>query len=564
MSGADIFLSFAFLKPLKLNAFHYSQSRGVHLSTTKSKWEVGRGYKPKDVWIHHARTSASVAHATITRDPQGSLTIKDHLQNGTWIVKDSCSRSLAIKVTSPEILYDSSEVWLGPPDEALSSGFIFIDVLAHSPFLRKYAYHSQLGSGAFGDVCKFFARADPSQFFAVKVLDYGSEGASSRFDCLKEVELLKLARSHPRICSLLESFHDEVNNKFYLVLEYMPCGSLASYYANRKPASAAETRVIMKQVSEGIAYLHELGIVHRDCKPDNILIKRLFPYPEFALSDLGLAQRSRSSRLHTRAGTPFYMAPEIFQKNGDFSTGYTNKVDCWGVALTGFNILIGIHESPWVPGPHSRTSPELDWDAMRRRKVGVNGQDFFKNMLCINPDRRWSMKMALDCAWLRTVPPHPDAGKLRVQATTPLSMFPAPQAIQVRTPVGRGKLRSTEDVLRALKLLNNLPPLVGTPEAAPGLPGAVALRRSPRVVKNANIKRPATLIEQADERVQQAATNGHEDSSQEYLPGNDSGSSAEVKAVKHKRQKGRGNGGVRAAKGKERVQGVQEAKADKL
>lgn len=84
-----------------------------------------------------------------------------------------------------------------------------------------------------------------------------------------EIELLRVCE-HPNIVHLLDSFEDPMN--IYLVLEYIEGSNLLKYVAKKEKLEEPLCKKVMKQIFEGLKYLHEIGIVHRDIKLDNIMM----------------------------------------------------------------------------------------------------------------------------------------------------------------------------------------------------------------------------------------------------------------------------------------------------
>jgi serine/threonine protein kinase len=84
-----------------------------------------------------------------------------------------------------------------------------------------------------------------------------------------EVELLR-ACEHQNIVRLIDYFEDPLN--MYLVLEYLEGSNLLKYVAKKEILKEPLCRKVMKQIFEGLSYLHDIGIVHRDIKLDNIMM----------------------------------------------------------------------------------------------------------------------------------------------------------------------------------------------------------------------------------------------------------------------------------------------------
>ena len=130
----------------------------------------------------------------------------------------------------------------------------------------------------------------------------------------------------PYILELEEIFEDQ--KYYYIATKFLPGGDLY-YYLSKMPKlqlEEAHARVIIRQIAIGIQALHRINIVHRDIKPDNILVSNTGISPQVCLADLGSAFRlkvkQRSS--YFQIGTPGYMAPELLSGNR-----YSFSIDIW-------------------------------------------------------------------------------------------------------------------------------------------------------------------------------------------------------------------------------------------
>jgi serine/threonine-protein kinase len=142
------------------------------------------------------------------------------------------------------------------------------------------------------------------------------------------------ALSHPNICALYD--YGEADGKPFMVLEYLPGGSLADLLQAGQPLADDETVRIVRDVAEGLAHAHERGLVHRDLKPANILFDAE-GRPKIA--DFGIAQLQGSGTLTetgTVLGTASYISPE--QASG---LPATPASDVYSLGVILFQLLTG-------------------------------------------------------------------------------------------------------------------------------------------------------------------------------------------------------------------------------
>ncbi len=170
----------------------------------------------------------------------------------------------------------------------------------------EYRLLHQLGRGSFGIVYQAEHIHDGSQV-AVKVLQL----QLTRYEDLKGflTEARTMRFQHPYIVSLLDFglSHEHIP---YLVMEYAVGGSLRDQYPSGSPLSLSTVSRYVCQIASALQYAHDRHVIHRDIKPQNILLRA---DGTLLLSDFGMAevmeQNSPGNR-QSRAGTPAYMAPE--------------------------------------------------------------------------------------------------------------------------------------------------------------------------------------------------------------------------------------------------------------
>lgn len=155
---------------------------------------------------------------------------------------------------------------------------------------------------------------------------------------LIEVELAILQKlDHTFIVQLYD--HWSVDNSYYLSLELIEMGDLFEHLRRVRRVPERDAVRMMTCLGQALEYIHELGIVHRDVKLENLLIvKDEVGELGVKLADFGLASEMPSDFgvLTTICGTPTYVAPEVLNK-----TGYGCKVDIWAAGVILYAILVG-------------------------------------------------------------------------------------------------------------------------------------------------------------------------------------------------------------------------------
>ncbi|KAI9298272.1 kinase-like protein [Neoconidiobolus thromboides FSU 785] len=137
--------------------------------------------------------------------------------------------------------------------------------------------------------------------------------------------------SHPFVCNLRYAFQDDYN--LYMALDLMLGGDLR-FHLHRRKFSEDELIFLAAEISSAIGYLHSKNIIHRDIKPDNILLDEK---GHAHLTDFNIAAYIQPNHLlKSHSGTAQYMAPEMV---GD--QGYSYGVDWWSLGITFYEGIYG-------------------------------------------------------------------------------------------------------------------------------------------------------------------------------------------------------------------------------
>ncbi|KAF9932575.1 ATP binding [Linnemannia zychae] len=159
----------------------------------------------------------------------------------------------------------------------------------------------------------------------------------------REIDLLKQLH-HERIVQYIGS--DIEKGHINIFLEYVPGGSIATLLANYGPFSEVLVRSFVKQILEGLDYLHECDIIHRDIKGANILVDNKGC---IKISDFGISKKVEDhlKSIHVKSSRPslqgstFWMAPEVVKQ---IETTY--KADIWSLGCLVVEMFTGTHPFP--------------------------------------------------------------------------------------------------------------------------------------------------------------------------------------------------------------------------
>ncbi len=246
--------------------------------------------------------------------------------------------------------------------------------------LGQYVVHEKIGEGGMGAVYRA-SHAMLKRPTAIKLIapTHTGENAAARF----EREVLAASRlSHPNNVAIYD-FGRTRGGVFYYAMELLEGEDLARLVEREGPQPASRTVHILRQLSAALGEAHEVGLVHRDVKPANVMLCTRAGVADFVkvldfglVKDLGTASALKLTADRAIAGTPLYMAPEAIVDPEAVAT----PADVYGVGCVAYFLLTGrppfigsnlvevcaahVHRVPEVPSLHAPSEVPSALDAL--------------------------------------------------------------------------------------------------------------------------------------------------------------------------------------------------------
>ncbi|KAL4472084.1 hypothetical protein ABPG72_001082 [Tetrahymena utriculariae] len=249
-----------------------------------------------------------------------------------------------------------------------------------------------LGSGTYGMVFK--AKKKGTKITrAIKQIPKKKVKNQERFQ--REIEIMS-SLDHPNIIKLYETFEDDKN--IYLVMEVCEGGELFDRIIERGFFSEVDARTIFTQIMQAINYCHSKSISHRDLKPENFLFLTKHDDSPIKVIDFGLSKNfDHNQAMTTKAGTPYYISPEVLQGK------YDESCDIWSGGVILYILLSG------NPPFYGDTDPEIleavkkgqfSFDIPEFSSVSQEAQDLIRKMIT-TPDKRLKSFEVLNHPWMK-------------------------------------------------------------------------------------------------------------------------------------------------------------------
>jgi len=267
----------------------------------------------------------------------------------------------------------------------------------HGAVEDKYELGQELGRGGFS-IVREGRNKSTGEKVAVKFIE-------KKFVDQEELKLLQreidiMARvQHRNVLRLFEIF--DTDQKLSLVMELVNGGELFYKIVDKGSYSEVEARDIVRQLVEGVDYLHNQGIAHRDLKPENLLCSETDTGVVIKIADFGLSKAfTNESALETSCGTPDYAAPEVLRMDG----AYDKSVDLWSIGVITYVLLCGF--PPFYGKSQAQLfekilNADFDFPEPEWTQISSEAKDFINQLLVLDVKKRYNTKQCLDHPWLK-------------------------------------------------------------------------------------------------------------------------------------------------------------------
>lgn len=272
-----------------------------------------------------------------------------------------------------------------------------------------YRFEKEIGKGAFSRV--FRVRDKDDKVLACKRFDLTTPELHKWVEEKLKPEM-KLVQglsklNHPNICKIYDK-PVKTRRQAFIFMEMAENGSIEGYLTKiNKPIEENQCKDWFRQIANGIKFLHDHKVAHRDVKPENFLLTD--NYKKVLITDFGFAANSMTSEImrKTLLGTPDYQAPEMLTLPPTQDQIYdAKKVDMWALGVSLYQML---HNS--LPYPEMDKIPlklRLKWMKERKYKTrksaaqpSVQAVDCYDRLMEFDIKTRLSAEQLVEHPWIK-------------------------------------------------------------------------------------------------------------------------------------------------------------------
>lgn len=271
-------------------------------------------------------------------------------------------------------------------------------------------WKAPIGEGAFGAVYKAISR-ETGEMFALKKIPKRFTDMAAFQNEINALMHIRDSGGHPGICSLSENYED--SKYYYLLLDLVSGGELFDHLIEMGAYSEADAARLVREVASALSFLHGIGIVHGDLKPENLMLStkrkqdssvKLVDFG--CASDVNAVGGNHGDRTRRGNNTPAYSPPETL---ANLSDPVTPAMDIWSLGIILYIMLTGLH--PFDLNANA-TDKEIEIQILSKqapplRKSPITAHlshsaiDVIEKCIQWNPQERISALELLEHPWVR-------------------------------------------------------------------------------------------------------------------------------------------------------------------
>ncbi|CAK9082917.1 Calcium-dependent protein kinase 2 (PfCDPK2) [Durusdinium trenchii] len=259
--------------------------------------------------------------------------------------------------------------------------------------------NNNIGEGTYGSVAIGVHNSTGAKR-AIKTMSKANLKHVVRFQ--QEIAIMK-SMDHPNIIKLYETFEDRKH--IYLAMELCTGGELFDRIIEVGQFTEKDAAIVVQQMLSAVFYMHKRQVCHRDLKPENFLFLTKGPMEKNLLKiiDFGLSKCFEADvPMSTKAGTPYYVAPQVLQGKYDASC------DIWSCGVIMYTMLCG------YPPFYGKTDQEVlskvrkgmyQFEPKYWRHISQDAKKLITMLLKFEPETRYTAEQALQDTWIKDKAP---------------------------------------------------------------------------------------------------------------------------------------------------------------
>ena len=249
--------------------------------------------------------------------------------------------------------------------------------------LEKYTLLEKIGSGGQGSVYKAVNKTN-GKIVALKILNIDSRNINEASQELSALEKISTPNCHPFLTCYYDHYYDSINRQLFIEMEYIE-GLVLSSWSRQFTGQELHNKLLLviDDLCKALSFIHSQGIIHRDVKPENIIVTNdnIPKLIDFGISCLSMLCYANLPCCRQDPGTLPYMAPETYSLRESYYAS-----DIWSLGVTIFVVATGLYPFNFS---RAQTMAEYRTVVLNNRPLALTTPNEKLNSIvnsCLNPN----------------------------------------------------------------------------------------------------------------------------------------------------------------------------------